>query len=62
MYLLEILEEVYEIPVEGKAVDVLYLDFVKAFDKAPNPYKTWGKYEREKNRRESTEMDGGLVE
>lgn len=37
MYLLEILEEVYEIPVEGKAVDVLYLDFVKAFDKAPHP-------------------------
>lgn len=60
MYLLEILEEVHEIPVE--AVDVLYLDFVKAFDKAPHPYKTWGKYGREKIRRESTEMDGGLVE
>src|SRR6218665_2617889 len=34
--LLEFLEEVYEKLDEGRAVDVLYLDFAKAFDKVPH--------------------------
>jgi len=34
--LLEFFEEVYEKIVEGKPVDVIYLDFAKAFDKVPH--------------------------
>src|SRR6218665_2598319 len=34
--LLEFLEEVYEKLDEGRAVDVIYLDFAKAFDKVPH--------------------------
>src|SRR6218665_2392283 len=34
--LLEFLEEVYEKLDEGRAVDVVYLDFAKAFDKVPH--------------------------
>src|SRR6218665_2529898 len=33
--LLELFEEVYERIDEGKPVDVIYLDFAKAFDKVP---------------------------
>ena len=34
--ILDFLEEVYEKLDEGKAVDVIYLDFAKAFDKVPH--------------------------
>src|SRR6218665_2486396 len=34
--LLEFFEEVYEMIDEGKPVDVIYLDFAKAFDKVPH--------------------------
>src|SRR6218665_1192694 len=34
--LLEFFEEVYEMMDEGKPVDVIYLDFAKAFDKVPH--------------------------
>ena len=34
--ILDFLEEVYEKLDEGKAVDVVYLDFAKAFDKVPH--------------------------
>ena len=34
--LLEFFEEVYERKDEGKPVDVIYLDFAKAFDKVPH--------------------------
>ena len=34
--LLECFEEVYERIEEGKSVDVIYLDFDKAFDKVPH--------------------------
>src|ERR1043165_5737992 len=37
--LLEFFEEVYERIDEGKPVDVIYLDFAKAFDKVP--HKDW---------------------
>src|SRR6218665_1086242 len=36
LYTLEFLEEVYEKLDEGRAVDVVYLDFAKAFDKVPH--------------------------
>src|SRR6218665_407236 len=35
-YTLEFLEEVYEKLDEGRAVDGVYLDFAKAFDKVPH--------------------------
>ena len=34
--ILDFLEEVYEKLDEGKAADVIYLDFAKAFDKVPH--------------------------
>ena len=37
--LLEFFEKVYEMIDEGKPVDVIYLDFAKAFDKVGLPHK-----------------------
>eukprot|EP00061_Rhincodon_typus_P002486 g17699.t1 len=35
-YLIEFFEEVTKMIAEGKAVDVVYMDFSKAFDKVPH--------------------------
>ena len=34
--MLDFLEEIYDKLDEGKSVDVIYLDFAKAFDKVPH--------------------------
>ena len=34
--LLDFLHDIYEMYEEGRAVDIIYLDFQKAFDKVPH--------------------------